>query len=322
MERAKQKESLGPEWQDPAIFEMYESGRGLFRDVAKDLVSDVFQSNVSENGPIVELGSGIGELERLIPEKFRKRLVGLERAEIFSHTHKEHNKDAKLVVGDIEQLPVRDDSTENVVSFAVFDTLRDLDKAMLEVKRMLKNKGRFTHIIDLQPNAHIIMDNLPESVIPFPNMEGGAIQGFRMVKLEDYEKIKNTIDPLRRPIFDLYVDNPMYTYAYLEQNNQRISYDIAKTVKDWGLNAGTIAYAQAFGDSMESAIRNNGLKIINNKVVTKEKIIERNEAHNKFPQYNCFENDVGSIFKRYESGIPEGKVRVISKMHVFVAEKE
>ncbi len=321
MEKAKQKESIGEGWQNPEIFEHYNTARKLFRDTAKDLIVDIFKDDVSESGPIVELGSGVGELENLVSEKYANRLIGLERTKRFGQINKMVNKDANLVVGDIEQLPIQDEATDSVVSFAVFDTLDDLDKSMSEVKRVLKSKGKFVHMIDLQPNAHIVMDRLPEGMIPFPNFEGGTISGFRLVKLEDFERIKDEIDPLRRPMIDLYVDNPMYTYAYLEQNDQRINIDIAETVKKWGFGNETVEFGEAFSGSMEKSIENNGLKLVKSEIVTKEKIIDRDEKYDEFPNYNYFENNLGSVFKRYDPSVPAGKVKVISRMQVIVAEK-
>lgn len=331
MERAAKQEkepSLGQEWADPEIFSIYESGRLLVRDAAKEVVKDVFEKYVPSDGIVVELGSGVGELSTLLPQEYGDNLIGVEKTERFTRVQKKNDSESKTVVADIYALPIKDESVDAVVSFSVFDTLSNLEKAIAEAKRVLKSGGRFVHLLDLQPNMHVLMRELPPDMIPFPNLVRDVVNGFQLVKKEDYEKVKGQIDPRKVQLLDLYVKDPMFMLAYLEQNGkQDISVDIARTIMSLGgiKKTTTPTLKESFGEKMIKVLQKNGFEVVMAGDKSAEIIVPKNEVHLKFPGYNYFENNVGSIYKRHhqdlDQALPSGQVMEKSTLHTIVAIK-
>ena len=120
--------------------------------------------------PVLDLGCGDGFLvKKLFPKKIE---VGLDldvheviKAEMAGAY-------GKLLVGDIEKLPLADCSFQTVFSISVFEHLSNLEKSFAETFRILKKGGTF--IINV-PN-----DNLMRWLF-FATMKGGDYQKKRVI---------------------------------------------------------------------------------------------------------------------------------------------
>lgn len=315
------------EWQNPEIFEMYEGGRSIVRDATQKVIKEIFEKNISPDGVIVELGSGIGELSKIAPEKYKNKFIEIEGTERFSRIRKEKDEKALAVTADINALPVLSESADTVVSYSAFDTLPVLNTAISEVKRVLKKGGKFINLLDLQPNVLILMNELPPDVIPFPNIVNRIVNGFQLVKKADYEKLKKEMNPAVIPMFDLYANDPMYSLGFMSQNGmQDILVHMAGEVKNASIEKTvTPTLKESFGEKMIRELTANGFKIIKVEDVSAEDSVPANDSHKKMPEYNYFENNVGSIYAKYRAELatelPPGYVKEKSTLFSIIAEK-
>jgi ubiquinone/menaquinone biosynthesis C-methylase UbiE len=322
------EQGISPQWQDTEIFDMYDERRTLFRDVTRAIVEKVFGDNISPGSKILELGSGVGELSNLVPQEYKNNFVHLEKTEQYAKMQKSRRPESKTIVGEIERLPIEDASVDTVVSLSAFDTLPDLEQALSETERVLEEGGTFIHILDMQPNMHILMRELPEGKIPFPNVDNdGSLVGFQLVDKQEWERARGVIDQEKVPLFDTYVQDPMYTLGYLTEQAPHIVQDIARTVQEVeGVEKEvTPSMKETFEEKMVHSLKQKGFNNIRIENATEERDISRNEAHEKFPQTNYFEKDVGLIKGKHiadlDSELPKNKVRVNQTLHVIIATK-
>lgn len=92
---------------------------------------------------IIEIGFGSGVL---LPELSlrTKRLYGVDIHDSIDKVEemlKKENIAAVLTKGDVLHLPYKDESFECVVSIATLEHIKELDKALCEIKRVLKKGG-------------------------------------------------------------------------------------------------------------------------------------------------------------------------------------
>lgn len=322
-------EKTGGDWQNPNIFEMYEQGRRLVREATAEAVASIFRHNIDtdSNGSILELGSGIGELSKLVSPEYKERLVGLEQTESFSQLQKINDPTSRAVVGKIESLPIASDSTDAVVSFSVFDTLTNLETAFQEVRRVLKPGGRFVHILDLGPNIHVIMDQLPKGFIPFPDVEGSHMSGWQLVRNGDYQKLREKLPPEVVPIADIYAKDPAFAIQFILERAQNVGVELAKSIKairDVEIETRP-PIKESFAENMRRALESSGMMLVSDGDVWAEKIVQRNAGHDKYPGSNYFENNVGKLSGGFRSELVgelgHNQVKTKSILHVFVAEK-
>jgi len=96
---------------------------------------------------VLDIGSGTGvlltELTAVYPAA---ELIGLDLAFGMSHTARANlaaHTSARLLTGEAEALPFRDNAFDLVVSTSTFQWLESLDRVFSEVFRVLSAKGRF-----------------------------------------------------------------------------------------------------------------------------------------------------------------------------------
>lgn len=100
------------------------------------------------SGTLVEIGSGTGPNLRHLPEELT--VVGVE-PNPFMHRHfraeaSRSGRSAVLIRGDTEALPFPDESVEAVLSTLVLCSVTGLDRALQEIRRILKPGGRFIFV--------------------------------------------------------------------------------------------------------------------------------------------------------------------------------
>ena len=91
---------------------------------------------------VLDVGCGTG---RLFPEfqKMNFDITGIDVSQKMIDIAKNRCHKAKLLVGDVENLPFKDDSFDVVVASFVVVHLKYLEKAFSEIYRVLKNGGVF-----------------------------------------------------------------------------------------------------------------------------------------------------------------------------------
>jgi len=89
-------------------------------------------------GPALEIGCGKGELF-----KFKRDLVGLDINEEFLAEAKEKYPHNQFIPGDVYKLPFEANSQKNIIAIYLLEHLKDLSPALREIKRVLRNNGKF-----------------------------------------------------------------------------------------------------------------------------------------------------------------------------------
>jgi ubiquinone/menaquinone biosynthesis C-methylase UbiE len=201
---------LGNLWSDPELFNIYDEHRGLLREAQEKNIDRALHQYINSSGPIAEIGSGAGHLYSLLPRQVKSRVVGIEGTPSFAAIQKRNFPESRVAAGNAYDLPIADGSVDTVLSYSVYDTFQDLNRAVNETARVLPRGGRFIHFLDLQPNYGMIVKDIPGDQIPFPRYERGSMIGMVLVPRSDYEKvIRPGLDPRKVMLFDLYARDPV-----------------------------------------------------------------------------------------------------------------
>lgn len=315
----------GDLWQDPALFEIYNSHRDVFRETHARIVQKALDSYISTDGMIAEIGSGAGHLYSLLPESYRTRVVGIEGTQRFAGMQKKSFPESNVAVGDAYSLPIADDSVRAVLSYSVYDTFQDLQKAVAETGRVLQKGGKFIHFLDLQPNFGILIKDIPHDQIPFPIYKSGAFDRFVLVSREDYtNKIRPRLNPLKVMMFDLYAKDPVNTLGIIQlKGDHYIGKDMADTIGNISdvKKTETPSMKEKFKDKLVDELRQKGFRIIKDADMTETMNVAPNAAHKKNLGKNLFEGDVGLLWTKFDPTVPAGMIREKGTLQIVVAEK-
>lgn len=157
-------------------------GLGYDKIAEKIYVSDAFYNEclgMEKNyfGDILDIGCGQGIILKKLKESWGdkiKNLTGIELSEKLLAMAGKNVPEARLLMADAENLPFSDDAFDFVIMTDVFQYLLDFDRALEEVKRVLKPGGKF--------------------IVSVPNKN--------WLLFEDYIKKRKNIQPLEDHFFD------------------------------------------------------------------------------------------------------------------------
>lgn len=157
-------------------------GLGYSRMAEKVYVSDAFYNEclaIEKNyfGDILDIGCGQGVVLKKLKEKFGdkiKTLTGIELSKKLLEMAGKNIPEARLLIADAENLPFGDNSFDFVIMIDVFQYLLDFDKALEEIKKVLRPNGKF--------------------IVTAPNRE--------WILFNDYIKKRKNIQPLEDHFFD------------------------------------------------------------------------------------------------------------------------
>ena len=145
---------------------------------------------IKKGDQVLDLGSGAGNdcfVVRAIVGETGK-VIGLDFTDAMVAKAIENNKklgftNVEFEKGDIEEMPLQDNSFDVVVSNCVLNLVPDKNKAFAQIMRVLKPKGHFC-VSDV-----VIKGNLPESLRKDAEMYVGCISG--AVGIDEYLEIIN-----------------------------------------------------------------------------------------------------------------------------------
>jgi len=135
-------------------------------------------ADISEGMAVLDLGSGAG-IDCFIAGKYvgqNGKVIGVDMTEdmIQKANENKHKVDAKNVefrLGEIESLPVEDNSIDRVISNCVINLVPDKSKAFLEIYRVLRPGGKFI-VSDI-----VIDGNLSEKERLDASLWAGCVSG-------------------------------------------------------------------------------------------------------------------------------------------------
>ncbi|MFC1565662.1 arsenite methyltransferase [Candidatus Neomarinimicrobiota bacterium] len=135
-------------------------------------------AGLKQGNVVVDLGAGAGNdvfVARSIIGKSGK-VIGIDFSEeMLDLANKNKEKHGYVNVdfhlGEIENLPVENDTTDVVISNCVLNLVPDKEKAFSEIYRILKNSGHFC-ISDI-----VLVGNLPDGLRKSAEMYAGCVAG-------------------------------------------------------------------------------------------------------------------------------------------------
>lgn len=127
--------------------------------VSEEYYRDMLAIEKNFYGDILEVGVGQGTVLKKISELGGKNIKSLTGIDLSSRLLEMAGKillGANLVKGDAENMPFPDKSFDFAVMIGVFPYLLDVDKALVEVKRVLRPDGKF--IVTVPNRKWILFD--------------------------------------------------------------------------------------------------------------------------------------------------------------------
>lgn len=110
-------------------------------------------SLIGENKFILDIGCNEGELTKIISKK--NKVIGMELSE--GAVKKAKTKGLEVIKGDVYKIPFKDNYFDLVHFSEVIEHILDTDKALMEIHRVLKPKGR---LIMTTPNFCSFRDRI------------------------------------------------------------------------------------------------------------------------------------------------------------------
>ena len=127
--------------------------RTLFEPAARRVVQAALERARLDgsDAPVVEIGSGGGQLRRWLPDPLLPVMVHTEREPAFVRKFQQAVPQATVQVASAESLPYADGSVAGVLGLCVLDVV-DLEAVARELHRVLKPGGSAVQFWDMAPN--------------------------------------------------------------------------------------------------------------------------------------------------------------------------
>ena len=90
---------------------------------------------------IVDIGCGVGDLCRILPISLKRIGIDLSLSAL-RYAHRDYRTDAMFVNASLYELPLQDESVDIIICLEVLEHLREDNKALEEVRRILRPGGR------------------------------------------------------------------------------------------------------------------------------------------------------------------------------------
>jgi len=330
-------DKLETRWTEEDTLHSYNPYRELFREASARVVRDVFRKYVKSPEGIIEIGSGLGELVKLVPE-YKERIQQTEQSPKVVEGNRTLNPGSNIRVANVYELPFKDGSFDVATGYSSFDTLADLGKALGEVRRVLRPNGRFIHFLDIQGSANTMFhDYSKQEVVPFPLFELDATDnlmhgiGLQLIKKTDIQRLRDFFLTKYQGLagwFDAYVKNPelMFCSAYNDNRYKPVLRMASDFLKESRVSSKRVGFNEYFKNNLERSLEQEGYKILESTDKDGVAIVQRNGRHSQNPKVNIFHNDVGNDRSRYDSEVERelepGKVKVVSILYTAVARRK
>ena len=147
-------------------------------------------AQIKEGNTVVDLGSGAGNdcfvARALVGEK--GKVIGVDMTEEMIEKAKQNASklnftNVEFRLGDIENMPIENASTDVVISNCVLNLVPDKEKAFAEIYRILKLGGH------LSVSDVVLRGELPENLKNVAEMYAGCVSG--AIQIEKYLEIMN-----------------------------------------------------------------------------------------------------------------------------------
>jgi len=152
------------------------------RQVALDAVAEC------EPRRVLEVGPGRGELAERIQDEVGAQVIAVDQSERMVELTRARGVEA--IVGDVQDLPFRDGVFDCAVAAWMLYHVADLDRALLELRRVLREGGRLVAVTNSSNTLPELWDLLPEAGsraggFSAENAEWGLLRNFTILVRRD-----------------------------------------------------------------------------------------------------------------------------------------
>jgi SAM-dependent methyltransferase len=172
------------------------------REVAFEAVAEVAPDLILEVGP------GRGELAERMHTELDARVVAVDQSERMVQLTRAHGVEA--IVGDVEDLPFRDGIFDCAVAAWMLYHVSDLDRALLELRRVLRPHGRLVAVTNSAHSQRELWELVgyePRYGFGAENGEWALLRHFTIVERRD---VRGTVTfPDREAVHRYVASSPM-----------------------------------------------------------------------------------------------------------------
>ncbi|HVE14841.1 MAG TPA: class I SAM-dependent methyltransferase [Elusimicrobiota bacterium] len=312
-------ESYAPRaWKDPAVFGAYEQGRRFVRPAIQEIVRRTLNAHVPAGTPLLEVGSGAGELAAMLPEERRRSLTETDGSAAFLALNPDSRARRRLVA-DIHRLPFADGAVPVVLGHAVLDTVLDLDKAAAELFRVLTPGGQLIHFLDLKSELRAeMLEFESRGLLLFADGPG-----LLAVDKEELRRSFHLIPDELRHWAQAYLAQPMSTYTALMQGHPDVAQALARKIKELQIAAETIpSQMEHFKMRLEAALARAGFAIEESAGAFSALEVDASKPpYSENPQWNRYDMDRGTLQAIRAPLRPPGRALVSATVLVLRARK-
>ena len=139
------------------IFRRFQEARDPVVRSTQLLLEQFYREHFAGNETVLEIGAGMGFLRRQWPQDYKGEWIQLDQQRELLE-----KAEGQRLCGSAYDIPLPDRSIDVVCGLGSFDVLFDLERAVAEARRVLKDSGFFFHLLDLKPNPEAIMYDLEQ----------------------------------------------------------------------------------------------------------------------------------------------------------------
>ncbi|MEK6950229.1 MAG: methyltransferase domain-containing protein [Nanoarchaeota archaeon] len=273
------------------------------------LLQKVFQD---VKGRVLEIGAAFGYLRSKVG---RGQWVELDVERYSQNQHR------PSVRADVLAIPFTDKSFEVVCGLASYDMAVDLEKALDETYRVLKEGGRFIHILDLGANSDAVTEYLEN-------------QGYKVMASRRTKEFLFFQHPSQKRFNWRYISPenvPLFEQEKHPIDPEDLDVDLLEAVREWervfDKYAKPLDVTQVFNDRLLAGLRKR-FKNAKVELVAKDIIANEKEIHREFGKrayettpHNVTASPIRSAWYSFTSLIFQPKVYERAVAYVAVAEK-
>jgi SAM-dependent methyltransferase len=145
--------------------------RRPFLQLSRRLLAGALARYLPAEGPIVEVGTGDGQLRERLPEAVLSRMTHTEPNAAVSRAYRRRHPQARVLPAAADCLPFEPASLAAVVGLCVLDVVPDGAAVVRELSRVVRPGGRVIHWLDMATRLDELIDSLwSVNLVPFPNI--------------------------------------------------------------------------------------------------------------------------------------------------------
>lgn len=184
--------------EDLPVLEDFDKPRGLVLRAMGRLVNATLRPYFTKGARALEIGSGTGFMRRAFTSEEGSWTQLEPSPELGAKAKQTSPKSDEFVTGSVYELPFEDNTMDLITGWASFDVFDDVDKALQEVKRVLKPEGVFVHFLDVGTNKSSMTKELLANKMRFRTDGGGHSH-------EQHLIIPKTKDPQQKAVRNTFV---------------------------------------------------------------------------------------------------------------------